>query len=69
MTLEADLIDSTDFSRISICYHEGRDVLNDLGASADDGMAPDSAELMNSGEAPNDGVILDNHVSGNSPVV
>jgi hypothetical protein len=69
MALEADLIDSTDFSGISICYHEGWDVLNNLGASADDGIAANSAKLMNSGEAPNDGVIFHDHVSGNSPVV
>ena len=69
MALETNLIDAADFCGISIGYHEWRHVLNNFRASPNDGIAPDSAELMNSGESPNDRMILHCHVTGDSAIV
>ena len=45
---EAHLVDAADFGRIAVGNHEGRNVLNDLGAAAKDGVPADAAELVHS---------------------
>ena len=69
MALQTNLIDASHFGRIAICYHEWRHVLNDLGATSDNRIAPDSAKLMNSGKPANDGMIFYSHMARNSSVV
>lgn len=69
MTLQADLVDAAEFGGVAVCDHEGDDVLNDLGATAKDGVAPDAAELVDAGEAAYDGVVLDDNVSGEGAIV
>lgn len=49
--LEADEIESASGCGVAVDDHEGRDVLDDLGAAADDGVAADAAELVDGGEA------------------
>lgn len=67
--LEADLIDAANLGGVAIGDHEGRDVLHDLGAAAEDGVFADAAELVDTAEAADDGVILDDHVAGEGAVV
>lgn len=66
---ESDLVDAAEFGRVAICDHERRDILDDLGAASEDGMASDPAELVNPAEAPDHRVILDDDVAGQSAVV
>ena len=66
---EANLIDASDFCRVSIGNHKWGNVLNDLGAASEDGMATDSAELVDSAKSADDGIVLDDDVAGESAVI
>lgn len=68
-TLEANLIDSTDGGRIAIDDGEGRDVLHDFGNASGNGMGSDPAELVDGGEAGDDGVVGHLDMTGERAVV
>ncbi len=63
LPFHADLVDSARFGGIAVGEHEGRDVLHHLGASADHGHAPDTAELMNGDQPTYDGIIFHRHMT------
>lgn len=68
-TLQANFVDGTGAGRVSVCDHVGRNILNDLGEPAGDGVSSDSAELMNAGEATQNNVVLDFDVAAESGIV
>ena len=66
---EPDLVHAPNFCWIPIRNHEWRNVLNDLGAAAKDGMSADSAKLVHSAKSANDGVVLNDNVAGKSAII
>jgi hypothetical protein len=68
-SLQSDLVDPPDRGGVPIDNGERRDVLDDLGDSSGDGVSPDPAELVDSGEARDDGVVVDPDMSGEGAIV
>ena len=66
---QPDLIDPANLGRIAVGNHEGRNVLHDLRATAEDGMPADAAELVHAGEPADHGMILDHYMAGEGAVV
>ncbi len=54
---------------VAIGNHEGRNVLHDLGAAAEDGMLADAAKLMHAAQAADDRVVFDDNVTREGAVV
>lgn len=67
--LQADEVEPAGRGGVAVDDHERWNVLNHLGTAADDRVAADSAELVNGGEAGNDGMIFDFDVAAESAVV
>lgn len=67
--LEANEVQAAGGGGVPINDHEGRDVLDDFRESADDRVFPDSAELVDGGEAGDDRVVFHGDVSGEAAVV
>ena len=63
------MVHSADLRGISIGNQEGRDILYDLGATSDDGMGADAAELVDSAESPDHRVIAHHNVACQGAVV
>ena len=63
VSFEADFIDGPRLRWIAISKHERRDILHDLGTTADDCHFPDSTKLMNCGEATYYDMIFNCHMA------
>ena len=61
--MQSDKIDSTQGGGVAVGDEEGGDVLHDLGATTDDGVITDAAELVDAGESGDDDVITDDDMS------
>ena len=62
--LQAHEVDAAGGGGIAIDNHEGRDVLDDLGATPNDGVRAEAAELVCCSQAGDDDVVLDDDVAG-----
>lgn len=66
---QPDLINSADLGRVAVGNHEGRHVLNDFRASAEDGVLADAAKLVDPAQATDDRIVLDDDMSGQGAIV
>lgn len=65
-TLETDQVEAAGVGGIAVDNHEGRHVLDNLGAAANNRMLADAAELVDRTHAGNDGMIFNDDVAGDA---
>jgi hypothetical protein len=66
---QSDHVDPAHFGGIPVGDEEGRDILHDLGATSDDRMIPDAAELVDPTQTSDHGMIPNGHMSREGSVV